>query len=119
GQPSDGTVALDRTELDFLGESSPVDGDELTFYTPEGKQRYLAHPRTDAMRQNRALSAAFERGERPIWASVLGVSWPCTSADIKQSYRRKARVLHPDAGGDAAAFAELQAAYESALALLQ
>jgi hypothetical protein len=112
------TAALDRTELDFLGETSPADEGELTFYTAEGMQRYLAHPRTAAMRQNRALSAALTRGERPAWAAVLEVAWPCTASDIKQSYRRKARLLHPDAGGDAAAFATLQAAYETALSLL-
>jgi hypothetical protein len=81
-------------------------------------QRYLAHPRTAAMRENHALGIALARGERPAWANVLGVNWPCTAADIKQSYRQKARLLHPDAGGSAAAFAELQAAYEAALALL-
>jgi hypothetical protein len=111
--------ALDRTELDFLGETSPLGEDQITFYTDEGMQRYLAHPRTEAMRQNHALGTALTRGERPGWAAVLEVSWPCTAADIKHSYRRKARVLHPDAGGNAADFAELQAAYETALALLQ
>lgn len=43
---------------------------------------------------------------------VLGVSKDATDADIKKAYRRKARELHPDQGGEEEAFKELSAAYE-------
>jgi len=43
---------------------------------------------------------------------VLGVSQDATEDDIKKAYRRKARELHPDTGGDPEEFKELTAAYE-------
>lgn len=43
---------------------------------------------------------------------VLGVSPDATQDEIAKAYRAKSRKLHPDAGGDAAAFAELSHAYE-------
>lgn len=46
----------------------------------------------------------------------LGLEPPCSSADIRQAYRRKARTAHPDQGGDQRAFIRLQNAYRRALA---
>ncbi|CAN5432003.1 molecular chaperone DnaJ [soil metagenome] len=43
---------------------------------------------------------------------VLGVSKDASDDDIKKAYRRRARDLHPDQGGDEEAFKELTAAYE-------
>jgi molecular chaperone DnaJ len=43
---------------------------------------------------------------------ILGVSQDADESAIKRAYRRKARELHPDAGGDSEAFKELTAAYE-------
>lgn len=43
---------------------------------------------------------------------VLGVPRDASEDDIKRAYRRKARELHPDSGGDEEAFKELTAAYE-------
>jgi molecular chaperone DnaJ len=43
---------------------------------------------------------------------ILGVSQDADENEIKRAYRRKARELHPDAGGDSEAFKELTAAYE-------
>lgn len=42
---------------------------------------------------------------------VLGVSSWSDQDELRRRYHRLARTLHPDAGGDADAFAELQAAY--------
>ena len=50
------------------------------------------------------------------WRDVLGVSDDCDLAEAKQAYRRKAQAAHPDrAGGDAAAFADVQGAWDQAL----
>lgn len=43
---------------------------------------------------------------------VLGVDRGADAAAIKAAYRARARTLHPDAGGDAAAFTQLQQAYD-------
>lgn len=41
----------------------------------------------------------------------LGVDRGASTADVKRAYRRKARVMHPDAGGDPKAFIKLNRAY--------
>ena len=43
---------------------------------------------------------------------ILGVDQDADDDEIKRAYRRKARELHPDTGGDPEAFKELTAAYE-------
>jgi molecular chaperone DnaJ len=43
---------------------------------------------------------------------ILGVSRDASDEDLKRAYRRKARELHPDQGGDEESFKELTAAYE-------
>ncbi|MGH8906276.1 MAG: molecular chaperone DnaJ [Egibacteraceae bacterium] len=43
---------------------------------------------------------------------ILGVSRDATDEELKRAYRRKAREVHPDQGGDEEAFKELTAAYE-------
>lgn len=45
--------------------------------------------------------------------SILGVERDATAADIKKAYRKKARELHPDYGGDEEAFKDLSIAYET------
>lgn len=55
----------------------------------------------------------------PEWASVLGLSWPCSESDAKRAFRRAARSAHPDAGGDSTAFQRLSAAYEAATSFFE
>lgn len=43
---------------------------------------------------------------------LLGVSRDATQEEIKRAYRRQARALHPDAGGDEEAFKDATRAYE-------
>ena len=43
---------------------------------------------------------------------ILGVSRDATDDEVKRAYRRRARELHPDAGGDEEEFKELTTAYE-------
>ena len=48
---------------------------------------------------------------------LLGVPRDASADEIRAAYRRLAKRAHPDRpGGDAAAFARLQSAYEAALA---
>jgi hypothetical protein len=51
--------------------------------------------------------------------ALLGVEQDATKRDIKNAYRRKARKLHPDVGGDAEAFKQLYAAYRAVLKVTQ
>jgi hypothetical protein len=58
--------------------------------------------------------AATDPAKNPY--TLLGIAPDATKRDIKNAYRRKARKLHPDAGGDDEAFKQLYSAYRKALA---
>lgn len=53
---------------------------------------------------------------KPNPFAVLGLPPTATQAQVKAAYRAAARRVHPDAGGDEAAFRELAAAAEQASA---
>jgi hypothetical protein len=44
--------------------------------------------------------------------AVLGLKPPVTEDDVKQAYMEKAKLAHPDRGGDAAQFVRIQEAFE-------
>jgi len=48
----------------------------------------------------------------------LGLTPPCTRADVITAYHGLARMLHPDVGGSHDAFVALRASYEAALRLV-
>ena len=51
--------------------------------------------------------------------SVLGLDkFPNSEREIKSAYRKQAKLHHPDTGGDANKFREVQMAYETAINLL-
>jgi hypothetical protein len=52
---------------------------------------------------------------RPEFIARLGLLLPCTPEDVESAYRDRAKQAHPDAGGSAAEFTQLQADYEAAL----
>ncbi len=52
---------------------------------------------------------------RPEFLHTLGLMLPCSPEDVRQAYREKARVAHPDHGGSATEFRAVQEAYEKAL----
>lgn len=49
--------------------------------------------------------------------ALLGIEPGSTKRDIKNAYRRKARKLHPDVGGDEASCKQLYAAYRQLLTI--
>lgn len=57
-----------------------------------------------------------EAGHAPrasVWA-ILGVPPRSSQADLKRAYRKRALETHPDRGGSAEAFRDVQRAYEEA-----
>jgi hypothetical protein len=50
----------------------------------------------------------------PSCIAVLGLMPPLTLEDVKQAYLAKARIMHPDRGGDPEQFIQLQKAFEEA-----
>lgn len=53
-------------------------------------------------------------GPRPVDPhAVLGVPIGATLAELKAKFRERVLVLHPDQGGDAAAFMALKRAYDT------
>lgn len=47
--------------------------------------------------------------------AALGLEPSATPDEVKQAFRAKARLLHPDLGGDATQFDELRSHYNEAL----
>jgi hypothetical protein len=94
-------IVLDRQELEEKGEIWHHPSREK-YHTAEWCERWererLDHP--------------------PDCLRILGLTQPCTREAIQTAFREKCRECHPDMGGDAAAFVELHAAYETALSLV-
>ncbi len=63
------------------------------------------------------MTASFraEPFQRPEFMIQLGLKPPYSPDDVKQAYRQKAKLAHPDAGGDPQAYMALHDAYEEAL----
>lgn len=62
---------------------------------------------------------AGSRGSQPAFLgdgfNVLGLSPPCTQAEVRRAYKRLALKLHPDQGGNHQDFIKLKQAHDSAL----
>ncbi len=61
----------------------------------------------------------YDQAEKDLYAEsgckLLGIEAGATKREVRNAYRRKARKLHPDVGGDAEAFKQLYAAYRAVL----
>ena len=76
----------------------------------------------------RALIRVTSRfSEMPDWVrpytprciTTFGLSMPCTEAELLDAYRRRAKLLHPDRGGDQRQFLRFQAHFEEAVRYLR
>ncbi len=56
---------------------------------------------------------------RPACLKALGLELPCSEADVLCAYRRLAKDLHPDRGGDLDEFLRLQRHFERAIILVR
>jgi hypothetical protein len=97
------TFRLDRAMLEQRGYAFvPVtaDVDDPLFFTVPYRERVVQY-----------------KGPLPACFSLLGLSFPCTVAEVKAAYRDLAKRAHPDRGGSHGEFLKLQAGYEQALHL--
>ena len=60
-----------------------------------------------------ARGAPAEGARASVWA-ILGVTPGVTAAELKRAFRQRALETHPDRGGTAEGFREVQRAYEEA-----
>ncbi|MCI0335101.1 MAG: hypothetical protein L0228_17975 [Planctomycetes bacterium] len=58
------------------------------------------------------------RKDTPRCILALGLTLPCTQAEVLAAYRRKVKRMHPDLGGDQREFLRLQAHFEQAMAFV-
>ena len=52
--------------------------------------------------------------DAPPCLRALDLGFPCTEEEVKEAYREKAKLLHPDRGGDVQRFLALQEHFEQA-----
>lgn len=87
----------------------PMDNFRAIYLTLDGIRLAEKRGQGELMKQNYAALPAPR--VRTAW-EVLGVDPGAPAAVIEAAYRAQAKKAHPDTGGSAAAFRELQAAYE-------
>lgn len=110
-----------QTEEEAHARAEAVAGRSLTRidgYWAHACNRMLrgeAPPPRPTRRKPPALVSLDDAQGASAWA-VLGLTPAASLQDVKQAYRAKALVAHPDHGGDAAAFRELTRAYEKLVA---
>jgi hypothetical protein len=72
-----------------------------------------ARSREQAAAQERPQPVSeVERGVR-FWGPSLGVTWPCSAADVTSAFRKQALKHHPDMGGQAKEFIRVKRAYDA------
>ncbi|MCA9169094.1 MAG: J domain-containing protein [Planctomycetales bacterium] len=57
---------------------------------------------------------AWSQRETPNCLRAFGLQLPCNEHELKEAYRRRAKELHPDRGGDIHKFLTLQQQFEQA-----
>lgn len=102
------------TEEAALAEALRVSGRHLSPIEPHwarATNRMLRGERPEAPKTKAAPRAPAEERPRSAW-EILGVEQGADRLAIKRAYRERALATHPDQGGDAALFREVQRAYE-------
>lgn len=75
-------------------------------------------PRRERPTKSQARNTDATEQRASAW-SILGLTPDATLREVKQAYRAKVLLVHPDRGGDAATFREVTRAYEKLLAKLK
>jgi hypothetical protein len=95
----EGCFSLDRAELQENGK---------VYHRPARDSFYLHREDAEAVVQK-------HEPETPECLEMLGLDRAATEGDIRDAFRVRSKELHPDHGGDPAAFRRLRDAYEKAL----
>jgi hypothetical protein len=102
------TVHLDRAKIEDVGKM---------YHSRFGEYFYREKPSVDPeSRYYKKIVIPAIPTHGPF--VTLGLSYPCSKADIKRAYRAKAKTLHPDSGGSHDEFIRLQSAYEDAMRMV-
>ena len=78
----------------------------------DGAASSSAHRRSSSRSTTATTNAA--RATTPSIWETLGITARATADDLKRAFRQRARATHPDRGGDAEAFREVQRAFKEA-----
>jgi len=78
----------------------------------EGAASGSAHGRSSG-RSTTAMTNAAQVTTTSIW-ETLGITARATADDLKRAFRQRALATHPDRGGDAEAFRQVQRAFKEA-----
>lgn len=97
--PGEAALVLDRQELRREGRASNRRHSQSAFYLKPEPNGGRPPDLPVSVRTHQALA-------------LLGLTWPCDSEDLKATYRRRSKEVHPDVGGSPEEFRRLQAAYE-------
>lgn len=97
--PGEAALVLDRQELQREGRASNRRYCRSAFYLKREENGGRPRDLPVSARTHQALD-------------LLGLAWPCDSEELKATYRRRSKEVHPDIGGSPEEFRRLQAAYE-------
>lgn len=133
-------LRLRNDGLPISGQSQPADPSIGVYFNLKGRPHVLACGSWDRASDNiwaiakhvealrgqerwgvgsieqafRGYTALPEKSGGVSWWDVLGVAMNATEEQVTDAYRTKAKIHHPDVGGDGAEFARLNEAYRMA-----
>jgi len=87
---------------------APLEESGDVYHRPARERFYLHREDAEAVVEKHEPDA-------PECLDALGLDRSATEADVRNAFRAQSKELHPDHGGDAAAFRRLRDAYEDAL----
>ena len=106
------------SEAEALAAAEKIAGRHLTSIDPYWARAWKAKlqgetpPKPPSPANTRAAAASRDPKARVSSWSVLGLKAGSALDEVKRAYRKRALETHPDQGGDANAFLEVQRAYE-------
>lgn len=91
--------------------AAPAEHDPLAAYYLDLENLDISTDDIEAL-LNQFWTTYLSGSTQPDDLAILNLEAPVTMLEIRRQYRRLAAQHHPDKGGDAATFCELQGAYE-------